>query len=198
MKSVRVPALQRRDFVVDTAEQNQPQRRKDRHRHFPVRMVSLGRGMMLGGMKVGSFFGKRLSTKRLGWLGVLTLAAGARGECLSTVESAGSRCSIKTAGIAWLNRPASPQPVEKTGSSYDRLLADPALESGVWVEGPARFRLSLHGPHLIEVFVWVADQGRSSFELESEGRAVDTRHRIGPCLMRDDAPRLVFGHPSGV
>jgi hypothetical protein len=56
----------------------------------------------------------------------------------------------------------------------------------VWVEGPARFRLSLQGSHLVEVFVWVADQGRSSFELESEGRAVDTRHRIkpGPVRMR--------------
>ena len=114
----------------------------------------------------GSFFGRGYRSRCLGWLWFLVVAASARAECLSTIESAGSRCSIKTAGIAWLNRPASPRPVEKTGSSYDRLLADPALEAGVWVEGPARFRLSLQGSHLVEVFVWVADQGRSSFELE--------------------------------
>jgi hypothetical protein len=62
-------------------------------------------------MRTSSFFGKSLSIKRVGWLFVLALAAGARAECLSTVESVGSRCSLETAGITWLNRPASPQPV---------------------------------------------------------------------------------------
>ena len=118
-------------------------------------------------MRTGSLFGRGYRSRFSAGSGSWSLRPAPGRNVSRRSRAGGSRCSIKTAGIAWLNRPASPQPVEKTGSSYDRLLADPALETGVWVEGPARFRLSLQGSHLVEVFVWVADQGRSSFELEN-------------------------------
>lgn len=104
----------------------------------------------------------------------------AQAGCLSFVEVDGSACTTASNAVQWLSRPATLEPVRGRSSYYDGSIRDPALDSGVRAGGDQRFRFAPAGPHLLEVFLTVADGGRHSFTLEAGGRPVDTRYQVRP------------------
>ena len=88
--------------------------------------------------------------------------------------------------VKWLNPPERIERLSVPPHSYDKAIAHPALESAVKMAGEARFQFRPKGRHLVEVFLAVADEGKSSFVLEANGKAVDDRYQVrpGPARLR--------------
>ena len=98
-----------------------------------------------------------------------------------------SRCREHHPNLTWTNPPAKRE-VERRGNrlTFDPLLWDPALITGVKMHGTAELQFSGRGAHLVEVFLFNPEADRFSFRLRSAGKVLDERPLIaeGPGRMR--------------
>lgn len=119
---------------------------------------------------------------------LLASAPGLAADCAVFSQPApGSACRENHPQWVWKNPPAKPE-IERRGSlsSFEPLLWDPALTSGVKVSGTLQFQFSAAGPHLVEIFLFNPEADRFPFRLRRGAELLDERPVIaeGPGRLR--------------